>query len=482
LCVELPRFLPKITIFIILFCGALLRIPELNGPISYDEAYSYIAFVRQPWLGMISDYSLPNNHIFHNVLVKISTGILGNHPWSLRLPAFFAGMAAILLIYVLGRRIFNLSIALTSSALVAGLPAIIHYDIAARGYSLVSFFTLLAWLLAMRALETGQLRFWLTLALSAALGIFTIPIMVLPAGGIYLWLLGESILSKKIHWPFLVRWLGSGVLALVLSTVFYLPVLVFSGWRRLLANSFVAPIEQQSYFLHVLWRQLEDVWDFWNRDMSLTLSLILVLGIFLSLAFFYRNANTRLHLAVPMLFWISLYVILRRPNIYDRFLAFLLAPAMLWAAAGLLTTLKKIKWQNFNVAHLFSALSVLALLTISIASLPSAPQKWRKMSNVQAIAIELQVGLQPGDMVLAGYPFGPPLWYYLSLSGVDDDVWQARNDFERAFILASIADQQTPESVIRSYGLQAELFDLEDVTILGKIGRINTYLVMPASP
>ena len=240
------------------------------------------------------------------------------------------------------------------------------------------------------------------------------------------------------------------------------------------------PDERQPYFSKVLWRQLSATWDLWNLDTPLGLSLLLVLGIVLSLAFSRWNAATRLHFAAPMLLWIILYVLLRRPNAFDRFWAFLLAPAMLWAAAGWLAAASHVRLGRFRASDLLSAASVLALIVVAAVSLPSIPQKWAKMGNIEAMAIELQPGLQNGDMVLIGYPNDTPLWYYLSRLGVDDSAWQVRPDFERVFVLASTYYEQTPERVIRDSKLDPTLFDLAGATRLGKIGFIEAYLIYPA--
>jgi 4-amino-4-deoxy-L-arabinose transferase-like glycosyltransferase len=463
----------------ILICGVILRVSLLNLPVSYDEAYTYIAFARQDWFGILSDYSLPNNHILNSLLVKLATTLLGNHPWSLRIPALLAGLAAIPLVYALGKRLFNQNVALAASALVAWLPAITRYDSVARGYSLVSFFTLLAWLMGWLALQKGHWRYWLGLSVSVALGFFTIPTMALPAGGLYLWVLGEALFRKENRNVIFLRWLVSGIVSGLLALILYTPVLLVSGWRKLLANGFVQPVEREAYFSKVLWRQLSAAWDLWNQDTSLLLVLILILGIFLSLAFSWRNAASRLHLAVPMLLWITLTILLRRPNAFDRFWAFLLAPAMLWAAAGLLETVNSLRLGRFRAQELFSYAAVGALVLVSVMSMPSIPEKWNKMSNIEAMAIELQTNLQPGDMVLTGYPNDVPLWYYLARLGVDDNVWQARPNFDRAFVLVSAALGQTPEKVINDNHLDSSLFDLSNATRLGKIGSIEAYLVTP---
>jgi 4-amino-4-deoxy-L-arabinose transferase-like glycosyltransferase len=468
-----------ILLLLILSSGLILRLADLNAPVSYDEAYTYIAFARQNWFGIWSDYSLPNNHILHSLLIKLSTGLFGNHPASLRLPAFLAGLAAIPLIYLLAKRLYTPTVALLTAALVAWLPALIHYDTAARGYSLVSLFTLLAWLFGVLALQTNRLWHWLGLALSLTLGFFTIPTMLFPAGGLYLWLLGEGLLRREKRKEFYFGLFGSGALVVVFSLALYSPVLLISGWRKLIANGFVQPVEPQLYFSKVLWEQLSATWSLWNQDILPALGLALTLGLVLSLVFFKQNATTRLHLAVPMGLWLILYIFLRRPNAYDRFWAFLLAPAMLWAAAGLIETANRLRVGRFRAGDVLSGLALAALVLFSAAGAVSIPEKWTKMSNIEALALELQPALRPGDMVLTGYPNDAPLWYYLARLGVDDSAWQVRAGFERAFVLVSTYSEQTPETVIRASKLDLALFDLSTATKLGQVGLIEAYLINP---
>ena len=465
-------------LLVIILSGGILRITSLNLPVSYDEAYTYIAFVRQDVWGILSDYSLPNNHILNSLFIKLSTSLLGNHPWSMRLPAFMAGLAAIPLVYALGKRLFNHETALTASVLVAWLPAIIRYDTAARGYSLVSFFTLLAWLMGWLALQKNDWRYWLGFSASVALGAFAIPTMALPAGGLYLWVLGEALLRREKQIAVYLRWLASALLTGLLTLGLYVPVLLVSGWRKLLANGFVEPVEREIYFSKVLWRQLAATWDLWNLDMPL--AVFLALGMLLSLVFSRRIVATRLHLAVPMLIWIALYVVLRRPNAFDRFWSFILAPAMLWAAVGWISVVHSLKLGRVYWHQVIAILSVFVLGWVTLLSLPNIQQNWNKLSNVEAMAIELKKGLQPDDMVLVGYPNDASSWYYLARLGVDDNAWKVRSNFDRAFVVISTYYEQSPEQVIKDNKLDPALFDLAGATELGRIGFLEAYLIMPA--
>ncbi len=76
---------------VITLLGLILRLLEINKPIAYDEAYTFINFASKPFKYILADYSAPNNHIFHTILVGIAYRLFGGQPWVVRLPAFLAG-------------------------------------------------------------------------------------------------------------------------------------------------------------------------------------------------------------------------------------------------------------------------------------------------------------------------------------------------------------------------------------------------------
>src|SRR5215216_7354891 len=91
-------------IFIILgimtLIGFCLRIIDLNQSIAYDEAYTFINFASRPFKHILADYSAPNNHIFHTILVGMAYRLFGAQPWALRLPAFLAGIFMVPAMYI----------------------------------------------------------------------------------------------------------------------------------------------------------------------------------------------------------------------------------------------------------------------------------------------------------------------------------------------------------------------------------------------
>jgi len=164
-------------IFIILraitLIGFFLRIIDLNQSIAYDEAYTFIHFASRPFKHILADYSAPNNHIFHTILVGVSYRLFGGQAWALRLPAFTAGVLMIPAMYIAARRFFSAYQALAAAGLIAVIPLFINYSVNGRGYTMLVLLALLlanfAGILVVRQSKPALIAFTLT----AALGFYT---------------------------------------------------------------------------------------------------------------------------------------------------------------------------------------------------------------------------------------------------------------------------------------------------------------------
>ena len=137
--------LPLAAIFIL---GLIPRILLLNRPIEYDEAYTFTQFARYPFLTIISNYSAPNNHVFHTILVRIAYLVLGDQAWQIRIPAFLAGLMIIICTYMLGRMLYNKMVGYLAAGMLASLPDFIIRSVSARGYTIIVLMTLLCFILA----------------------------------------------------------------------------------------------------------------------------------------------------------------------------------------------------------------------------------------------------------------------------------------------------------------------------------------------
>jgi 4-amino-4-deoxy-L-arabinose transferase-like glycosyltransferase len=173
--------------------GAIPRVIHLFYPMQYDEAYTFMAFARPPLYYTLTDYHLPNNHVFHSVLVHFSTRLWGEDPWAIRLPAFLAGWLLIPAVYLLAETLYNSRVALIAAILVAGWPNLINYSANARGYSLIMLLTLGLFYLGTRVLHEDRLGLWLGMSLLAAIGLFTVPVMAYPLAMLGIWMVMEAV-------------------------------------------------------------------------------------------------------------------------------------------------------------------------------------------------------------------------------------------------------------------------------------------------
>lgn len=115
--------------------GTLLRVVRLGIPLHGDEAFSYLWYCRRPFADIVSDYSSPNNHIFHSFLMHTCYLIFG--PWEpgLRLPVFIAGIAGMYLTWWLALILFkDQMIARWSLAFMAFSGYMVQYSTEGRGY------------------------------------------------------------------------------------------------------------------------------------------------------------------------------------------------------------------------------------------------------------------------------------------------------------------------------------------------------------
>ena len=94
----------RLTAALLLAGAVLIRLLYIQQPIRHDEAYTYLYFAAQPLGSALSDYTVPNNHLFHTFLVKVVTSVLGGSLPAIRLAAFVTGLLVVPAVYLLTRR------------------------------------------------------------------------------------------------------------------------------------------------------------------------------------------------------------------------------------------------------------------------------------------------------------------------------------------------------------------------------------------
>ena len=163
-----------------------------------DEAASFIYYASHPLSIIVTIYGSPNNHILHSILMHAAYRIFGSAEWALRLPAFLAGMAIVPLTYLAARNLPREKAlptrgALIAAALAASAPVLIDYSTDARGYTLLCCFVLICTI----AVARGA---WRTFAISAALGFYTLPVMLYPFLMLVVWGRRKAIVPIPRPW------------------------------------------------------------------------------------------------------------------------------------------------------------------------------------------------------------------------------------------------------------------------------------------
>ncbi len=460
---------------LIVLSGLVFRLGYLNRVVAHDEAYTFIAFANRSWLGAISDYSLPNNHIFHTILVKISILILGNHPWSLRLPALLAGLAVIVAVYFVGKKMYSPATGLVAAVLMAYAEEAVQFMTDARGYSLVALFCLLAVLAVIQVLKENSIKGWAALSIFSALGLYTVPIMFLPATAIYAWVFLEGLTQKS--WQFYKRWLISGLGVGLLTILLYTPVFIFTGWRSLISNRFIQPVLDSNYFSNYLVLRVTLLLQEWHANLPEWLMVFILICFVISVLFHRFFSNFRFSFPALLVVWVGLYFLISEQNIHARFLSFAMPFFFLGAAGGLTELLNKILIKGHRFGRFFSYGLIVLLLFASLAELPSVPDKFNKLNNPEAVANSIAKKLEAKDTIAIGPSINATLWYYLSRAGVDESVWQLNQPFNRVFLVVAPNFGESFNSVLKFSKIDPAILDLNSAEVVIKYGTIQVYLI-----
>lgn len=162
------------------------------------------------------------------VLTRISLAI-DNSVFAARLPSAVFALLTVPLLYVVGKSLFNRQVGLLAALLLAIAPLQIRYAQEARMYAMLAFFSLLSLYVFWRAIRSGQMRWWLGLALVTALNLYTHQFALLSLGvitlfGLWVWFRSKAKPALQGQFPFRGWHL---IAALGLAVLLYLPMAPF---------------------------------------------------------------------------------------------------------------------------------------------------------------------------------------------------------------------------------------------------------------
>jgi hypothetical protein len=109
--------IPLLILSLIIIFGAFFRYAYLWKPMGHDETYTFMVFASRGFRIAVTDYHLPNNHVFHTILVNLTYQLFGDSPPVVRLPAFLAGVLIIPATYFVGKIYYNSHIGLVGAGI-----------------------------------------------------------------------------------------------------------------------------------------------------------------------------------------------------------------------------------------------------------------------------------------------------------------------------------------------------------------------------
>jgi len=443
----------RTALVLVTLIGVGLRAIHLGQPMRYDEAVTYMYFVRQPWRDALSLYTYPNNHVFHTALAKLAAMVFGAEPWALRLPAFVAGGLCIPATYAAMRALYDSRTGLFAAAIVAWSGTLTLYSTNARGYTLVVLAFLLLLIAGARILndETGSAPpAWITFAVIAALGLWTVPVMLFPLGAVALWLALNLLVARRSRdLRQLVRTLG---VAAGLAFAFYVPVIARQSVAAITRNRFVASTGWFDFF-EQLPATVRDALVSWSLGIPPLVSILLAALAVLALR---RHSKvSRFSVGVPLaaFVWCCWLLVVTHRAPFARIWMWLypLAAALAGAGLGLVADRRQLL-NDFLDRRLPQTLGIVTLIAAASVALSRAVFDSRDTgiyTDADRATVALQRMLQVGDHIIAPIPSNAPLSFYFDRHGVSQEYLAGdEKTARRLFVIVNRREGQTLEGVV----------------------------------
>ena len=400
-----------------------IRVYHMSQTMRGDEAYTFLRYASIPLVDAVSDYNDPNNHFFHTLLVRLSTYLFGTSPAAIRLPAFVAGMSIVPAVYVVARRLADRNVSLVAMALAAVWPGLVLYSTNARGHAIVALLFLVLIALADEAIDHEGSWGWIAIAVVIAVGMYTAPIMLYPAGAVMLWILVEKtrrggVDAGRAILPTLV---AVGALAVVLTAMAFLPVMLRNGIGFLLADRRLAALTlpQLLAAMPAFAGQLVE-----SHGVGIPRPLLVLLAVagVVGVAAPGADRPRRLRLALTVLLWCAVLLVATRRPPPGRAWHFLVPLACVYVALGTSFAMERLararRWKPVPLTVAATAVLMLAIggYTIGTRAVFRSPESGTLIDAPQ-IADYLLATMDRGDAIAVASPCVGPLEYYLLRHG-----------------------------------------------------------------
>jgi len=164
-----------IILAVIILAGFFLRFYELGEEsIWLDEAYTLQSAAKQDFTSLISSVDrIETNPPFYFMMLHFWVKFFSASEFSIRFLSLLFSVFSIMLIYIIGKEIFNSGVGLLSSLMLASSMLHVLYSQEARGYSLFIFLILASFVFFIKLIRENKLKYYIPYAILTLLVIYT---------------------------------------------------------------------------------------------------------------------------------------------------------------------------------------------------------------------------------------------------------------------------------------------------------------------
>ncbi|QQS08512.1 MAG: glycosyltransferase family 39 protein [Phycisphaerales bacterium] len=416
-----------------LLIGAAIRVSFLWMEIRGDEAVTIMTFASRPLAYALSDYPSPNNHVFYTFLCHVALRVFGyptgssGEIWAARLPALIVGVLTIPALYAGARSIFDRRVALLASAIAMGMPYLVYYSANARGYGIIALATVLLISLATRGVRSNASRAWLCIPIVGTIGFHAVPTMLFPFLGVCLWIGLESLVATRGpgRWSRLGRLMISGLATVWLTLLAYIPVLVVSGPRALVANRFITPMTTPEFW-HEMALRGGDFLRHLHAGVPLPIVAIIALGLGASFVAHFWIARHRVPWIIMLALGAGIILLVQRAAPYPGVWIFVVPVYIMLAASGLVwlgdMIFRDVDARDSTSMVLSAALGSGLLAFLVIRRGPEGIREGDLFGHAEVVAEYLTQNAHPDDRLLMAWPTLPVLEYHAPRVGLSNDL------------------------------------------------------------
>ncbi len=471
------------SIVVITALACLLRVFYLHQPVRYDEALSYYYFYGVSLFQATHSYLIPNNHVLYSVLSFFSTKAFGVDLWTIRLVALVFGCLAVPLAYLVAFRAHSRIAGVVFSLLLAGNSYLVEYSTNGRGYTLFCFCALVYFLIlpgfARQEFVAGAVFVAVTVA-----GAYTIPVMLLPAGG-FLLAIGCLWLTDRPRPAWGPRlYYAAAMLSVTLNLVLilYFPIVRTHGRHALTASPWV---EAKATYAAV-WRDVSvsctDLAQFTlGRMHPLHAALICVL-IGYGIIKWQRYHRSLLMLMAANGIFLLAFVLLRKVFPPARVMIYWVPPLLLLASVGMASALERLRGNSVRGALLFLYACWIVYELLSSDGILASKETGTLANQEEVIRVlEREKGNYDAILAIAVYDF--PLLFATRNTELHQKLYSP--DFEFGlnagkskplltntgvfYFLEDRRDPQSKSQVWRKFGINADFESGQELQISSEL-------------